>query len=56
MQREIELIPQLSIDDLVIQQLALALKTEIQTGCLSGRLYGESLGTALAARTVSNFN
>ncbi|MEO0538617.1 MAG: AraC family transcriptional regulator [Cyanobacteria bacterium P01_A01_bin.123] len=55
MQREIELIPQFSIDDPVIQQLALALKMEIQTGCLSGRLYGESLGTALAARLVQNY-
>jgi AraC family transcriptional regulator len=54
-QCEIELIPQLAIDDPVIQQLALALKTEIQTGCMSGRLYGESLGTALAARLVRNY-
>jgi AraC family transcriptional regulator len=55
MQREIELIPQCSIADPVIEQLALALKTEIQTGCLSGRLYGESLGIALAARLVQNY-
>jgi AraC family transcriptional regulator len=55
MQREVELIPQLAIDDPVIQQLALALKLEIQTGCLSGRLYGELLGTALAARLVQNY-
>ncbi|MBE9031362.1 helix-turn-helix transcriptional regulator [filamentous cyanobacterium LEGE 11480] len=55
MQREIELIPQFAIDDPVIQQLAHALKLEIQTGCLSGRLYGESLGTALAARLVQNY-
>jgi AraC family transcriptional regulator len=55
MQGEIELIPQLAIDDPVIQQLALALKLEIQTGCMSGRLYGESLGTALAARLVQNY-
>ncbi|MEO1147237.1 MAG: AraC family transcriptional regulator [Cyanobacteria bacterium J06638_22] len=55
MQREIELTPQFSIDDPVIQQLALALKMEIQTGCLSGRLYGELLGTALAARLVQNY-
>ena len=54
-QREIELIPQFAIADPVIQQLALALKTEIQTGCLSGRLYGESLGTALATRLVQNY-
>ena len=53
--RETELIPQCSIDDPVIGQLALALKTEIQTGCLSGRLYGESLGTALAARLAGNY-
>jgi AraC family transcriptional regulator len=55
MRREIELIPQLSIDDPIIQQLALALKLEIQTDCMSGRLYGESLGTALAARLVQNY-
>ncbi len=55
MQREIELIPQFSIDDPVIQQLALALKTEIQTGCMSGRSYGELLGMALAARLVQNY-
>jgi AraC family transcriptional regulator len=53
--REVELMPQLAIDDPVIQQLALALKLEIQTGCLSGRLYGELLGTALAARLVQNY-
>jgi AraC family transcriptional regulator len=55
MPREIELIPQVSIDDPVIQQLALALKLEIQTGCMSGRLYGELLGTALAARLAANY-
>jgi AraC family transcriptional regulator len=55
MPRKIELIPQLAIDDPVIQQLALALKLEIQTGCMSGRLYGELLGTALAARLVQNY-
>ena len=54
-QREIELIPQFSIDDPVIQQLALALKIEIQTGCMSGKLYGEALGTALAACLVQNY-
>ncbi|MBD2034265.1 helix-turn-helix transcriptional regulator [Leptolyngbya sp. FACHB-321] len=55
MQREVELIPQFSIAEPVIQQLALALKMETQTGCLSSRLYGESLGTALAARLVQNY-
>jgi AraC family transcriptional regulator len=55
MLREIELIPQFAIDDPVIQQLALALKLEIQTGCMSGQLYGELLGTALAARLATNY-
>jgi AraC family transcriptional regulator len=55
MPREIELIPQFSIDDPVIQQLALALKLEIQTGCMSGQLYGELLGSALAARLAANY-
>jgi AraC family transcriptional regulator len=55
MPREIELIPQVSIDDPIIQQLALALKLEIQTGCMSGRLYGELLGSALAARLAANY-
>lgn len=54
-QREIELIPRFSINDPVIQQLAIALKIEIQTGCLSGRLYGEALGTAIAARLAGNY-
>lgn len=54
-QRDVELIPQVSIDDPVIRQLAIALKTELKTGCLSGRLYGESLGTAIAARLVRNY-
>ena len=54
-QCQIELIPQFSIDDLVIQQLGLALKAEIQTGCMSGRMYGESLGAAIAARLARNY-
>lgn len=55
MQRKVDLIPRFSVGDPVIQQLALALKIEIQTGCLSGRLYGEALGTALATRLASNY-
>jgi AraC family transcriptional regulator len=53
--RGIELMPQFSIDDPVIQHLALALKAEIQAGCMSGKLYGESLATALASRLVQNY-
>ena len=54
-QGKTELMPQLAIEDPVIQQLALPLKTEIQTVCLSGELYGEALGTALAERLAQNY-
>ena len=55
MPREVELMPQVSIADPISQQLAIALKLEIQTGYLSGRLCSESLGKALAARLVQNY-
>ena len=54
-QGEVELVPQVSVEDLVIEQLALALRAKIQTGCLSGRLYGEPLGIAIAARLAGNY-
>ncbi len=53
--RDIELVPQFSIDDPMVLHIALALKAEIQSGCMSGKLYGESLGTALASRLVQNY-
>ena len=54
--KEIELIPQLGIIDPIIAHITLALKAEIETGCLTGRLYGESLGTALAMRLIQNYS
>lgn len=53
---EIELIPQLGIIDPIVGHLALALKAEVETGCLTGRLYGESLGTAIAMRLIQNYS
>lgn len=52
----IELIPQFGIIDPIIRHLTLALKAEVETGCLTGRLYGESLGTALAMRLIQNYS
>ena len=52
----IELIPQLGIIDPIISHITLALKAEVETGCLTGRLYGESLGTALVMRLIQNYS
>jgi AraC family transcriptional regulator len=39
--------------DRQIQHIAFALKAELETGCLGGRLYGEALGIALAIRLLA---
>ena len=48
----IELIPQIKLHDPLIQQIGLALKAELDVGCPSGSLYGESLTTALAVHLL----
>ncbi|KAB8315835.1 helix-turn-helix domain-containing protein [Tolypothrix campylonemoides VB511288] len=45
----IEIAPSLGVASPQIQYIALALKAELESGCLSGRLYGESLATALSS-------
>lgn len=52
----VELVRQLGIRDPQIEHICLALKAELETGCLSGRLYGESLAFALAARLFSKYS
>lgn len=42
----------ISFNDPGIESILLALRTELLDGCPSGRLYGESLAAALAARLV----
>jgi len=42
--------------DAQVEYLGMALKTEAESGYLSGRLYGESLGTALAAHLLSKYS
>jgi AraC family transcriptional regulator len=44
----IEFLPQFSIADPLIFQIAQALKVELESGCPSGRLYGESAAMMLA--------
>jgi AraC family transcriptional regulator len=54
-QDSIELIPQFAVTDLFIQQIGLALKADLESGCTLGRLYGESLGTTLAVHLIKHY-
>jgi AraC family transcriptional regulator len=45
----------LGIRDEQIEHISLALKAELEAGCPSGRLYGESLAIALAAHLLSEY-
>ena len=51
----IELVRYLGIRDPQIEHIGLALKAELETGCPSGRLYGESLAVALAAHLLGKY-
>ena len=42
----------MTFTDIGVESILLALRTELSDSCPSGRLYGESLATALAARLV----
>lgn len=48
----LEIIPQFSIVDPIIQHTAAALTAEIQTGCKTGRLFADSAATMLAVRLL----
>jgi len=50
--KHIEFTPQFKIIDPLIQHLAYALKSELESGCLSGRLYGESVAAMLAVHLL----
>jgi AraC family transcriptional regulator len=51
----VELVRHLGIRDPQIEHICLALKAELEAGCPSGRLYGESLGVALAAHLLGEY-
>jgi len=51
----IEIIPAVCSQDLQIESLSLALEQEIKTQYRSGRLFGEYLGSALAAHVLSRY-
>lgn len=51
----VEFVRHLGIRDPQIEHISLALKAEIETGCISGRLYGESLAVALVAHLLGKY-
>lgn len=51
-----ELIPFHGLDDPLVHAICMAMKTEVENGVRGGRLYGESLGTALAVHLVQNYS
>ncbi|MEP6903561.1 MAG: AraC family transcriptional regulator [Actinomycetota bacterium] len=44
------------VTDAQVEHIGMALKTEAEDGYLSGRLYGESLGTALSVHLLSKYS
>lgn len=53
---QIEILNQFVVHDLQIQHIGLALKAELESGGSSGRLFAESLATALASRLLRRYS
>lgn len=53
---QVELLPQVNFDDPLILQIALALKADLESHRLGGRLYAEAMSTALAVHLVRNYS
>ncbi len=51
-----ELVRHLSMRDQQIEYIAFALKSELDAGCPSGRVYGDALAVALAARLLGSYS
>jgi AraC family transcriptional regulator len=51
----VELIRKLGIRDSQIQHICMALKSELEADCPSGRLYGDALAVALAAHLLAHY-
>lgn len=49
------LTPNVGVRDSQIEHISLALKAELEAGCISGRLYGESLAVALVAHLLDKY-
>lgn len=55
MANHLELIRNLGIRDAQIEHIVLALRAELEAGCPSGRIYGDALAIALAARLLGQY-
>lgn len=55
-QNRLELVPQLGLTDPLIHAIALALKTEVENGGSSGRMYGETLATTLGVHLARKYS
>lgn len=51
-----EILNNLGVRDPQIEYIGLAMKSEIEAGCLAGRLYGESLAIALAVHLLRRYS
>ena len=54
--RQVELIQRNGVVDRVLQSLLSVLATDLQSGCPTGRLFGESLATAIAAYVAGKYS
>ena len=54
--KQIELIPNLKLRDPLIQQMGLALKTELELGGSDSHLYAEAMSTALAVHLLRRYS
>lgn len=52
---KIEIVPQVAIADPTLERLALALESELRDGFRSSRLFGEAVGTAVAAHLLTRY-
>jgi len=54
--REVELIQRNGVVDRTLQSLLSALAADLESGCPAGRIFGESLATAIAAYVAVNYS
>ncbi|BAY86704.1 AraC family transcriptional regulator [Calothrix parasitica NIES-267] len=54
--KQIELIPQIGLNDLFIRQIGIALKADVEAGYPAGKMFGESLATALVIHLIKHYS
>lgn len=54
--KQVELIPHIGVNDLLVQQIGLALKADVEAKHPAGRMFGESLATALVLHLLKQYS